>query len=363
VAAGSEGQHSRRSLSDLTQQFAALLQADRDAILAAFAERLAERLADEPGQPGSRERAMALASDILTDIVTRIQQDGERVLFPRLVGALHAEGQLSPADLLRTMADFSGVVMSELARHVADDPELLGCLVSAVLIMNESIARLLKQALAAYTSDLIEQVDQGYADERLRISRDIHDRLGEGLSVALRQLELQEIDTAAAARHTALAKDAIIEGMSRLRAVAADLRQEPVRNLETALVTYLDSVAADAEVRLRVSGDEMWVPPEVIDEVYQVTREALRNAFTHSHAKLVLVGITMAPHEISAWVEADGSGFEVAGSAGHAGSGLSAMRERAAVAGGRLTLISVPGQGTYVGLVVALPGHHHEPHR
>jgi signal transduction histidine kinase len=121
-------------------------------------------------------------------------------------------------------------------------------------------------------------------------------------------------------------------------------------------------------VQLRVSGDETWAPPDVIDEAYQIIREALRNAFSHGNPKLVLISIAIAPHELSAWVEDDGDGFEeVKGTGpvpagpvrvgpGRVGTGLAAMRERAAAIGGRLTLVSVPGQGTYVELVVSLPG-------
>jgi signal transduction histidine kinase len=154
---------------------------------------------------------------------------------------------------------------------------------------------------------------------------------------------------------TTIAMDALTETMSRLRGLTSGLRQTTVRNMETALVGYLDSIAADAEVRLRVSGDEAWALPGVIDAAYLIIREALRNALTHSDAKLILISITIAPDELDAWVEDDGRGF--ASDVDSAGTGLAAMRERAASIDGRLTLVSVPGEGTHVGLRVTLTGH------
>jgi signal transduction histidine kinase len=84
------------------------------------------------------------------------------------------------------------------------------------------------------------------------------------------------------------------------------------------------------------------------------------NALGHAAPRTVLIGVALAPHELHAWVEDDGCGF-VPGHRGapvYAGTGLAAMRERAALIGGRLTMVSAPGQGTHVELLVPLPGHH-----
>jgi signal transduction histidine kinase len=417
VAADSDG-HSGRSPSELAQRFAVLMEADRKTVLVDFAKRLEDLQSPVSADPGASEQAMAIAAEIVADIVTRVRGEfrggDHREMLSWLIGAVEAESQLSPADLLRAVVAFFDVAVSFLARHVRDDPELLPCFVTAVLALNESIGRRVSEATVAYTGYLLERVDKAHIEERLRIARDLHDRLGEGLSIALRQIELFQIDSmrasATAVPRATLAKQAVTEAMGRLRAVTTDLRQDSVRNLETALVKYLDSVAADAEVRLRVSGDETWAPPSVIDEAYQIIREALRNAFTHGSPKLVLIGITIAPHELFAWVQDDGCGFETAHRAdpapagparadparagpgladpsladtarvgparvgparvgparagpARAGTGLAAMRERAASIGGRLTLDSAPGQGTYAGLVVPLPGHHDERSR
>ena len=186
------------------------------------------------------------------------------------------------------------------------------------------------------------------------------------MSAALRQLELHEItrekDRLTARPRVETAKEALTEAMRRLRVVTSDLRQESVRNLEKALVQFIDSVAADADVRLRVSGDETWAPPAVIDETYLIVQEAIRNALSHASPRMVLIGVALAPYGLQAWVDDDGCGFGPANGAdpASAGTGLVSMRERADLIGGRLTIASVPGQGTHVELVVPLPGHRDE---
>lgn len=371
-------QNSERPLSDAGERhehFAALIRADHAAILASYANSLEALHSPVAADRRARDQAMTNASEIIADIVARVEGGDIRIddryaMLNWMIGGARTEGQLSPADLLRAAAAFFDVTVKSLAKYVQGDPELLPCFVTAVLALNESISRQIREATLAYTGHLLERVDQAHIDERYRIARDLHDRLGEGMSVALRQLELHELtsgeDPVRPSPRATMAKEAITEAMRRLRVVTSDLRQDSVRSLEKALIQYIDSVAPDiaaaADVRLRVSGDETWVPPAVIDEAFLILREAIRNALRHSTPRMVLIGVALAPHELHAWVEDDGCGFVPAPRADpvSAGTGLVSMRERAALAGGRLTISSVPGQGTHVELLVPLRGHHDE---
>jgi signal transduction histidine kinase len=313
------------------------------------------------------------ASEIIADVAARvqgsdIQTDSRYEILPWIIGPAGAGSQLSPADLLRAAGTFFDVTVSSLASHVKNDPELLPCFTTAIVALNENIGRRIREATLAYTGYLLERVDQAHIDERHRIARDLHDRLGEGMSVALRQLELHELtsntDPLPSSPRAAMAKEAIAEAMRRLRVVTSDLRQESVRSLEKALIQYIDATAGDfdADVRLRVSGDETWASPTTIDQAFLIIREAIRNALRHGTARMVLIGVALAPHELRAWVEDDGCGF-VPGPCPDpvsAGTGLISMRERAALISGRLTVSSIPGQGTHVELLVPLPGHRDE---
>ena len=264
-----------------------------------------------------------------------------------------------------------------LAGHVREDPALLPCFVSAVTALNDGLGRRIRAATLADTSVLLERLDRAHADERRRIARDLHDRLGEGLSVALRQLELHEITNGRGAHQPGpgepgprltRAKEAIVEAMRRLRAVTSGLRQDQVSSLERALVGYLDSTAgvaagltgAPAGLRLRVSGDERWASRRVIDETFLILREAIRNALRHAEPQTVAIAVALAPHELHAWVDDDGRGLGHNGVAGP-GTGLISMRERAALLGGTLRVDSAPGVGTHVELVVPLTGDRDEP--
>ena len=218
----------------------------------------------------------------------------------------------------------------------------------AVDALNESISRRMQAVAGACAASQVEREQRARSDERQRIARELHDRVGETLSVGLRRLDLQEIYGAGSDPSEAhVARDTLVEAMRRLRAVMSGLREAPVRSLEKAFIEYLDSVQADAEVRLHISGDEEWAPPAILDEVFLITKEALRNALKHGAPRLVLIGAEVGRDELRAWVLDDGRGF-VSATAASEGVGLAAMRERAALIGGRLAVLSMPGQGTRV---------------
>lgn len=348
------------------ERFAELIITERDTMLTAYASSVSPVVTD----PWTHKQVMRHAAEVIADVaavvagnLTRPRDHGEFLAL--LIGEGQADSRLCPADLLRAVTVFFEVTVRSLGSHVRSDPSLLPCFVTAVIALNESIGRQVNEGPRAYASLLLERVDQAHTEERRRIARDLHDQLGESMSVALRQFELFELASerelaAASAGATsargASVREAITETMRRLRVVTSDLRQEAARSLENSLVMYLDSVSSEADVRLRVSGNEGWVPPAVIGEAFLIIREAIRNALTHGDPRTLLIDIILAPHELHAWVEDDGCGFLV--SAVSAGIGLSSMRERAALLNGRLTVASTLGQGTQMELLIPLPGTH-----
>ncbi len=321
-----------------------------------------------------------IASEILTEVAASVRDDRKQIDDGYRLSAYHigepSARQLCPAEWHKAATLFFDVTVGALANHARGHPELFGSFVTALQTLNQSLAVRVELATVDYTSYLLSRIHEANIDERRRIARELHDRLGEGLSVALRQLDLCEIGTekigtetgtekmgTETGRQTKLARDALVEAMRRLRVVTSDLRQEQVTGLEKALTQYLDSVAAAAQVSLRVSGDESWASYAVLDEVFLIIREGLRNALQHASPRHVLIAVNVAPQELTARVQDDGRGFAVpdpANAERAASAGLASMRERAALLGGRLLVTSAPGHGTCVELFVPLLGRRDE---
>jgi signal transduction histidine kinase len=169
-------------------------------------------------------------------------------------------------------------------------------------------------------------------------------------------------DTAKA--HLARARRQIEEYIRDARHSIWNLRSPMLetRDLAVALRESGERVSAGRLVKIDVSvrGTPVTTPPEVEHQLLRIGQEAILNAVRHSGAKSVQVALEYHDHEISLRVSDDGCGFDPAAASQDGHYGLTTMRERAAQAGGRCEVSSMPGKGTVVDArvpVVAAKGH------
>jgi signal transduction histidine kinase len=150
------------------------------------------------------------------------------------------------------------------------------------------------------------------------------------------------------------ADQALTEGrdaVSDLRSSATttnDLAQA-VRALCTELAT-----PDGAAFELTVKGPSRDMHPIIRDELYRVSREALRNAFTHARARHIEAELIYAERLFRLRIRDDGKGIEPAvlaeGRPGH--YGLPGMRERSRQIGAEVTIRSGTGNGTEIELSI-----------
>jgi signal transduction histidine kinase len=103
------------------------------------------------------------------------------------------------------------------------------------------------------------------------------------------------------------------------------------------------------DIRVQAVGESRRLHPIIRDEIYRIAAEALRNALQHSQATQIEVELSYDVREFRLQVRDDGEGIDpqLLASEGRAGHfGLRGMRERAELAGGKLTVWSAPGTGT-----------------
>jgi len=203
-----------------------------------------------------------------------------------------------------------------------------------------------------------ELTARAQAEERRRLSRELHDRVAHDIALVHQSLELHEAlkhkDPERAAAKMELARSTVKEALESTRDLSMELRQPEVRRgLEAALADLLhDVVPPTVDSNLSVDGDEALVPPETRNQLFLILREAIRNAVTHSGAARIAVELDIAPERIVGRVEDDGRGFDPEEVRSAGSNGLRAMEERAALVGGTLVLSSAPGGGTQVRVFV-----------
>lgn len=210
--------------------------------------------------------------------------------------------------------------------------------------------------------DLRDRIRAVQEAERRRSSREIHDRIGNRISLAIRHLDLYEIyrdrDPEAAATKIAGIRSVLEDLLESTRRLMSDLRLEtPVRRPGLALRRFVTVVDPSVAVDVTVHGDEELIPTEHRDELFVVLREALRNVFAHARASSATVAITVAADRVTAVVEDDGAGFDPEGGQSRSGrrSGLDSMRERIELLGGSWTIASRPARGTRVEIAIPIP--------
>lgn len=217
--------------------------------------------------------------------------------------------------------------------------------------------------IAIHNARLHQDVQQlAVIDERLRISRDLHDGIIQGIYAVSLSLEdvLDLIDTD---RDEATAR--VDRAIDRLHTAIADIRQfivglgmdagDGLRGaLETMAADLLSGTAID--VTLDVAGAaqlEGRLHPEANHELLQIAREAVSNVARHSGARRAALSLVVEDDEAILRVEDDGVGFDPERRQGSGHFGLANLRDRAAGVGGTLSIGSEPGTGTRI--IVRLP--------
>lgn len=199
--------------------------------------------------------------------------------------------------------------------------------------------------------------------ERRRISRDLHDSVGQlltGLSLAAKAARgADRLPPAATGKLDDVLRlsDAIGK---ELHALAVRLR--PTALDDVGLGAAVAQLVAEWTARVGVPVDYQAtgleperLPAELETTLYRVVQEALTNVAKHARAGRVAVVLTRLGDEATAVVEDDGGGFDPA-TAGKGRLGLVGMRERLALVGGTLEVESAPGSGTTVIARVPLGG-------
>jgi len=105
---------------------------------------------------------------------------------------------------------------------------------------------------------------------------------------------------------------------------------------------------------LLVEGPVLDVRPMVRDELYRISREALRNAFNHARAQNIEAEITYDAQQLRLRIRDDGQGIppEILQEGRSRRYGLAGMRERAKDLGCKLTIWSAVGAGTEIELTI-----------
>jgi two-component system, NarL family, sensor histidine kinase UhpB len=275
------------------------------------------------------------------------------LLFTFLLNTLLLRRRFEPLE--RLLAMMERVDLSRPGRRLSLDRDMRG-VSTDIDRLAASFNRMLER-LERERRRSGEMVLQAQEEERKRIARDLHDEVNQALTALLLRIEAAAQDAPPALREElAETKRIANQAMGELLDLARQLR--PTALDDHGLVAALRTHVREQDRRGPAS-ISFWADPRVGDlpsdvqvVIYRVAQEALVNAARHSGATRIEVSLEAGPEAVSLLVNDNGSGFTFADEG--KGLGLSGMRERALLVGGRLEIDSRPGKGTTVTLEVPL---------
>lgn len=213
------------------------------------------------------------------------------------------------------------------------------------------------QRLAQSRMQFLRRSLTSQEEERQRITRDIHDGIGQSLTSLLLGLRaLEEATTDASVRENARSLRALGAGIhDDLRRIVRGLRPAILDQLGlvAAMERLVDEVANAGLVSIELDAAELAglrFDAELESTAFRILQEAISNALRHSSAKHIRVILRAINDELELIVSDDGNGFDASAKFQNTkGSyGLLSIRERAMICGGRAEIQTGVGTGTRV---------------
>ena len=292
-------------------------------------------------------------------------------IFPRHRQLLQLAGRIAAIDARQIRAGENNVaaVFITLRRKIAASALLIIAMGSGVAFF--SIRRILhlertsdlryREVVQARTElqRLSARLVAAQEDERRRLSRELHDQVGQYISAVL--VELGNVDAGLPG-----ACPGVRERLTNVRQLA-ETSVAAVRNmtllLRPSMLDDLGLVAAlrwqgremsrRTGVKVKVAADAVLddLPDEYRTCIYRIVQEALNNSARHAKPTMVRVTARQQPGEISVAIQDDGVGFDTRKDKG---MGVLGMEERVLGLGGFFRVDSEPGNGAIVSILLPL---------
>ncbi len=315
------------------------------------------------------------ANNSLCEILGYSEEELQEMLYEQLVASFN---QSNANALLRFLNNAQAVTRQMKQMLVRKDQTLISSRVKAralkrspsddfqTLIMIECLpekrqmdAPLNRKQLEVRT--VASQLIQSQEDERKRLARELHDDIGQRLSLVASEVALLASEHSDATPISGNRLDALRDDLdtlcSDIHCMSHDLHSYKLQHLGiTSALKDLCRRLSQPNFRIDLYADNFNEPrsEEISLCLYRVAQEALNNTLKHAHAAAAAVTLTKVQGMFYMTVQDSGIGFER--NASPQGLGLISMSERLKLVNGQLKLHSIPGRGTEIWVAVPDPG-------
>ncbi len=206
---------------------------------------------------------------------------------------------------------------------------------------------------------LASQLLSAQEDERKRIARELHDSIGSSLSAVkfcIDNVAGRLKNEPAITESFSMLSRAMEQAIDETRRIMSDLRPSMLDDL--GIVSTLgwfcrefEAIYSAIGVEKNIRIDEAQIPQSLKIIIFRIIQEAMNNGAKHSRAGKISLSLARLDGSIHLCVKDDGIGFDrdaAAAGAGGASFGLTSMRERAELSGGKFEIESSREAGTTI---------------
>ncbi len=201
----------------------------------------------------------------------------------------------------------------------------------------------------AFARELIQVAEQ----ERQRLAAELHDSLGQSLSIIKNCAYLAHGGSGVpqpVLDHLNTISESAASAIDEVRRLVQNLRPIQIEQfgLTDSIRGLVEKVAQSTTIRLqyRIEDVDRTFAGESAVHLYRIVQEALNNLIKHSGARCAELALERDMRCVRLRLADDGAGFEVADAPAHGGFGLTSIAERAQILGGAAKIESLPGSGT-----------------
>jgi len=210
----------------------------------------------------------------------------------------------------------------------------------------------------------LSQIIEAQENERRRISRELHDEIGQALYAIKFNLEMIDKDlpqqTSLLRGRLGEAKSLSSQTLTAMRQLSLDLRPTMLDDLGLVptLRWYIQNFSNRLDVcsNFEAIGMEEKLSPQIETAFYRIVQEALNNIAKHAQADRVEVSLVKRDSRIYASIQDNGKGFDLEKvlhpETPERGFGIVGIQERVSLLGGQLEIQSRPGFGTLISIEI-----------
>lgn len=208
------------------------------------------------------------------------------------------------------------------------------------------------------SKQLISFID-GQEIERQRLSRELHDGLGQLLiAIKMRMESITHVDMSKIRYVLDIVKELFNKTIDEVRQMSNDLM--PAELIEFGLKASLRNLCHNVQInsKLIVKFSSCEIPFDIEQKsatyLYRIVQEALNNAVKHAHAIRADVILSIENNKLVLVIKDDGKGFDISKAHSGNGSGLYNIQERVKLLNGNVQINSKSTEGTNINVTIAL---------